>query len=38
LRDILAHEYFGVDIEILWDIVKNKIPDLKKKLSKISLR
>jgi len=38
LRDILAHEYFGVDIEILWDIVKNKIPELKNKLSKISLR
>lgn len=38
LRDVLAHEYFGVDIEILWDIVKNKIPDFKKKLSKISIR
>ena len=35
LRDILAHEYFGVDIEVLWDIVKNKLPDLKKKISKI---
>ena len=35
LRDILAHEYFGVDIEVLWDIVKNKLPDFKKKISKI---
>jgi len=22
LRDILIHEYFGVDIEIIWDIIK----------------
>ncbi|MFH1442117.1 MAG: DUF86 domain-containing protein [Candidatus Omnitrophota bacterium] len=32
LRDILAHEYFGIDIDVLWDIVKNKLPDLKKKV------
>ena len=31
LRDILAHEYFGIDIEVMWDIVKNKLPELKKK-------
>lgn len=35
LRDILAHEYFGVDIDILWDIVANKIPDLKRNLALI---
>lgn len=28
LRDILIHEYFGVDSEIVWDVVKNKIPVL----------
>ena len=33
LRNILIHEYFGIDIEILWDIIKNKLPDLKKKVS-----
>ncbi|MCK4463355.1 MAG: DUF86 domain-containing protein [Candidatus Omnitrophica bacterium] len=32
LRDILAHEYFGVDVEVVWDILKNKLPDLKKKI------
>lgn len=26
LRDILVHEYFGVDPEIIWDIVTNKLP------------
>jgi len=29
LRDILVHAYFGIDIEIVWDIVQNKIPELK---------
>ena len=27
-RDIVAHEYFGVNEETVWDIVKNQIPDL----------
>lgn len=27
-RDILAHAYFGIDNDILWDVVKNKIPQL----------
>ena len=25
LRDVLAHGYFGIDDEILWDVVKNKV-------------
>ena len=29
LRDILIHAYFGIDIEIVWDVVENKIPELK---------
>jgi len=33
LRDILAHEYFGIDLEILWDIIKNKLPQLKTKVT-----
>lgn len=28
LRDILSHEYFGIDVKIIWDIVKNKLPEL----------
>ncbi|MCX6814984.1 MAG: DUF86 domain-containing protein [Candidatus Aenigmarchaeota archaeon] len=35
LRDILIHEYFGVNLEIIWDVVSNKIPDLKKSVKKI---
>lgn len=28
LRDILAHAYFALDDETLWDVVKNKVPIL----------
>jgi uncharacterized protein with HEPN domain len=28
LRDIVAHEYFGIDEEVLWDIVESRIADL----------
>lgn len=35
LRDILIHEYFGINLEIVWDIVKNKIPQLKKDIKDI---
>jgi uncharacterized protein with HEPN domain len=28
LRDILIHEYFGIDMEIVWDIVEHKVPAL----------
>ncbi len=35
LRDILIHEYFGIDSKILWDIIANKIPELKKSIKRI---
>lgn len=25
LRDILIHQYFGIDVEVLWDVVANKL-------------
>ncbi len=28
LRDILIHAYFGIDLDIVWDVVANKIPAL----------
>ena len=28
LRDILIHQYFGVDAQIIWDIVQNKLTPL----------
>lgn len=35
LRDILIHEYFGIDMEILWDVVHNKLPLLKQQVIEI---
>jgi uncharacterized protein with HEPN domain len=35
LRDILIHEYFGVDVEIVWDIVENKLPVLEQQIQSI---
>lgn len=28
IRDILIHDYFGVDLEIIWDVVNNKLNEL----------
>ena len=27
-RNVLAHEYFGINFKIMWDIIKNKLPKL----------
>jgi len=35
LRDIVAHEYFGVNRRILWDIVTHKIPELERQVQSI---
>src|SRR3989338_3764590 len=31
-RDKITHHYFGVDLDIVWDIVKKNLPDLKEKI------
>jgi len=38
LRDILIHEYFGVDTEIVWDIIKNKLPPLEKEVAELLVK
>jgi len=35
MRDILIHQYFGIDLNLTCEVVKTYIPDLKKKLLKI---
>jgi uncharacterized protein with HEPN domain len=35
LRDILAHAYFSLENETLWDIVQNKIPELLEQIQHI---
>src|SRR5687768_986074 len=36
-RDIVIHHYFGIDNAIVWDIVQNKIPELRQHLATIVL-
>ncbi len=35
MRDKLIHHYFGVDLDIIWDSVKNDLPKLKNAIYKI---
>lgn len=34
-RNLIAHDYFGIDIEEVWDIIENKIPELKQFISNV---
>lgn len=36
MRDRLIHAYFGVDLEIVWETIKFRIPELKEQIEKIS--
>ena len=36
MRDMLAHAYFGIDNDILWDVVQNKIPELARAITQFS--
>jgi uncharacterized protein with HEPN domain len=29
LRDVLIHQYFGVDLDLVWEIVEHRLPVLK---------
>ncbi len=35
MRNILIHEYFGIDIDVLWQTVKEDLPPLKAYLKKV---
>ncbi|MEW6536335.1 MAG: DUF86 domain-containing protein [Candidatus Auribacterota bacterium] len=35
MRDKIIHFYFGVDTEIVWNVIKNRLPDIKLSLRKI---
>ncbi len=36
MRNIFVHEYFGVDSSLVWEIIKNDLPDLKSKITIIN--
>ncbi len=35
IRNLLIHEYFGVDAEVIWKTIQEDLPGLKTSLSKI---
>lgn len=35
MRDRLIHNYFGVDYDLVWDVIQNKVPTLHELVTKI---
>ena len=35
MRNVFAHEYFGIDSSLVWEIIKNDIPELQGKIEHI---
>lgn len=35
MRDKLIHHYFGVNLDIVWDVAKTKLPDLESELERL---
>lgn len=35
MRDRLIHAYFGVDYELVWDVVKNNVPSLQQEVRRL---
>jgi uncharacterized protein with HEPN domain len=35
MRNKLIHKYFGIDLELVWVTIKNKLPEFKKQVLKI---
>ena len=35
MRDILIHEYFGIDLKLTWRVARLKIPELKERILEI---
>jgi uncharacterized protein with HEPN domain len=34
-RDILIHQYFKIDLNLVWDVIKKELPKLKKQIKEI---
>ena len=37
MRDKVIHEYFGVDLDIIWETIHESLPSLKKKIERVQL-
>ncbi len=34
-RDVIAHGYFGLNVHIIWDVTRNKVPGISKSVEKL---
>jgi uncharacterized protein with HEPN domain len=35
MRNVFVHEYFGVDVNLVWEIIKSELPELKERIIEI---
>lgn len=35
MRDRLIHDYFGVDLDLVWDVIQEKIPTLRRQIERM---
>jgi len=38
MRDKLVHEYFGVDLELVWAVVKKDLPSFKRQIKNLLIK
>lgn len=37
-RNVLVHDYLGIDLDVIWSVVEQELPRLEKVLTEISLK
>ena len=35
LRNVIVHEYFGIDLEVVWNVIEHDLPALKERVREI---
>jgi uncharacterized protein with HEPN domain len=35
MRDRVVHDYFGISLDIVWDVIQNHVPPLRDKLGRL---
>ena len=35
MRNRIVHDYFGIDLEIIWQVISHNIPELKQQIEKL---
>jgi len=37
MRHVLVHGYFEIDLELVWSVIENDIPQLKQQIQKLKM-